>query len=1117
MWSSSIFARRSSAALARSAKPTRRGRPALRLEALEERTLPSLFGAGATFAAGSVPFSVAIGDFNNDEKIDIAVANVSSANVSVLLGKGDGTFQTAQNFAAGSKPKSVAVADINGDGSADLAVANYGSANVSVLLGKGDGTFQTAQNFAAGTKPTSVTIGDMNGDGKPDLAVANQGTNNVSILLGKGDGTFQSAQNFAVGSFPLSVAIGDFNGDDKADLALIGGGEVSVLLGKGDGTFQIAQNFAAGSNPESVAVGDIDGDGSADLAVANYGSANVSVLLGKGDGTFQTAKNSAAKANPESVVIGDFNGDGNADLATANFSGNNVSVLLGNGDGTLQAAQTFGVGSNPPSVAIGDFNGDGKADLASANESNNVSVLLNSLAGTTTLLHASVNPPVAGQSITLTATVKAEILGLGSPGGTVVFQDGDTVLGTASLQGGAAHLSVALPAGFHELTAAYGGDNLSFFLSSGSLSLVVRKAASASALVSSASTALLDQPVAFTLTVGAAAPGGGTPTGSVTFTIDGLVQGAASLSGGSAGFTTALVHGNHTIAALYSGDDNFTVSSANVSVVVNQAQTSTTLRADVNPPVAGQPITLTATVVSDPLGQGTPTGTVTFEDGNTVLGTASLQGGVAQMPVSLPAGIHELTAGYGGVNNVFLASSGNLSLVVRKAASTSALASSVATALIDQPVTFTVTVGATAPGGGTPTGGVTFTVDGLVQGAASLSGGSTALTTRLGTGTHTIAALYSGDDNFTASSANVSVVVSQAQTSTTLQADVNPPVAGQPITLTATVLSDPLGQGTTTGTVTFQDGNTVLGTTNLQGGVAQMPVSLPAGVHELTAGYGGVSNVFLSSGGNLSLVVRKAASTSALASSAATALINQPVTFTLTVGATAPGGGTPTGSVTFTVDGLVQGAASLSGGSTALTTRLGTGTHTIAALYSGDHDFTASSTSFSQAVSTSAFFDDFHTSGPDFGLDSFWAIRTGSFSTLGGAARGLAQTNLATVRGLLFTDTMVHADLKMAAGQQAGLVARDTGSNYYLGRLVATSSGFQAQILLKLNGKLRTLKLGTTVKSASGTLKFQVKGNVLQLFLGGTLLAQVSDSTLKSGSDGICVGGGASLGNFTAE
>jgi len=290
------------------------------------------FQAAVNYAAGSGPVSVAVGDFNGDGSPDLAVPNGNSATVSILLGNAPpnaGTFAAPVNYAAGSIPRSVAVGDFNADGRPDLAVVNSNSANVSILLGNGDGTFLPAVNYAAGIGPVFVAVGDFNADGQPDLATANSG-NNVSILLGNGNGTFQGPVNYSVGTSPQSVAVGDFNADGWPDLAVANanGNNVSILLGNANGTFQPAVNYAAGTSPRSVAVGDFNADGRPDLAVANFSSDNVSILLGNLSGTFQPAVNYAAGSGPRSVAVGDFNGDGSPDLAVANFNSNNVSVLL---------------------------------------------------------------------------------------------------------------------------------------------------------------------------------------------------------------------------------------------------------------------------------------------------------------------------------------------------------------------------------------------------------------------------------------------------------------------------------------------------------------------------------------------------------------------------------------------------------------------------------------------------------------------------------------------------------------------------------------------------------------------------------------------------------------------
>jgi len=258
---------------------------------------------------------------------------------------------------------------------ADLAVVNTTSNNLSILLGNGDGTFQTAVNYATGNGPVTLAAGDFNGDGKVDLVVGNATDGTLSLFFGNGDGTFHLAANTIYVYEIGGVAVGDFNRDGKTDIAYVGYSGLYILIGNGDGTFQ-PSIYYSGYGTNGLAVGDLNGDGKSDI-VGVSNSYGLYVFLGNGDGTFQSPVIYQAGSLPQGVVIADVNGDGKLDVVAANSGGSTISLLLGNGDGTLQSAESYSVGSQPRAIAAGDFNGDGRTDLAIANYgSNSVSVML---------------------------------------------------------------------------------------------------------------------------------------------------------------------------------------------------------------------------------------------------------------------------------------------------------------------------------------------------------------------------------------------------------------------------------------------------------------------------------------------------------------------------------------------------------------------------------------------------------------------------------------------------------------------------------------------------------------------------------------------------------------------
>ncbi len=393
----------------------------------------------------------------------------------------------------------------------------------------------------------------------------------------------------------------------------------------------------------------------------------------------------------------------------------------------------------------------------------------------------------------------------------------------------------------------------------GALGLVGGAAAMATAVgvTSSVPASVFGQDVRFTATVTPAS--GSDPTGSVAFSAGGVLLGSTPVAT-AAGETTATLDtanlpvGSQPVTASYGGDVLFGPSTSPVDAqVVKPDAADVTIEAAPADAVPGQQVTYTVAVSAAAPGAGTVAGTVSLhDDGSPVAGCASLALSSSDAPQVTCSetydadATHSVVATYGGSAD-FLTSTAALTETVAPLATTTTVTASSSTSTSGEAVSFTATV---AAGGGptNPTGSVTFSDNGAPLGTSTLTttaGVTTTsmLLTTLPLGGNTITASYSGDPDFavSASGSAALVTVSRAQTALGLGSSANPSTLGQPVTLTASVF--PATGSGETGTVTFFDDGTVIGSGSVSNGQATLTTAtLPVGTGSLTATYGGDGN-----------------------------------------------------------------------------------------------------------------------------------------------------------------------------------------------------------------------------------------------------------------------------------
>ena len=1045
--------------------------------------------------------SIAVGDFNRDGKLDLAVTGSIANEATILLGHGNGTFQAGPTYAVGSTPTSVLAVDLRGTGIPDLVTVNRGANTFSVLLGNGDGSFRPSLDFIAGNSPIAAVVGNFSGNGHADLLTLNSQSNSVALNAGNGDGTFVAAHSYRAGGLDRkSIASGDLNGDGRPDLvvanfcgvdpACSGPGNISVFLNDANGVYSYSGNYALGSGPVAVALADLKGDHKLALIALNRNDKSMTVVPGNGDGTFGQAQTYSLPGSPRALLAGDLNGDSKVDLAIALDCGLTVctqpgllSIFFGRGDGSMTESASYPTGFSPISIASGDLRGSGHSDLVVGN--------------------------ACGEDATCTAQGTALVFandGTGklTRGSEISIGIAPSAIALGSLSVSGLDLVVAQSAA-NKVAVLHGDGNGGF---GAPVAYSVGAAPSSVALADIRGTGHLDVAVSnlqsSTLSVLFSA-GNGSLQPAVTVPVGTGPEAVIATATGK-GSPASLVTANGNTGASAAAVD-FTVVARPQAVVNVGSFTLTTTPA--SPSAVNASVTLTATAAGT---AGTPAGSAVFNystDAGVTFTPLSdcggatgltLNGGGAATCVTqqLPAGSLVLQAHYSGQSTVYNPTDSNqVPRTVTAAATTVSLLPNPLAPTTDEVVTLTATVvPTTTPDvvshtvaiNGTIAFNDTTTATALCAAAASTFNAATGEATLscpvpvLTVATHSLDAVFvSGDGNYTGNTGTLSLPVTAAPTKVSVVPSSSSPTVDTSVTFNVTVapnvagtLSTTANQAALSGNVTVSDGGNPISTCNnlsvsSTDGTATTSCSsntLTVGTHSITVQFTNPNSNYLASASTppqASVDVSKA-DTSTTVSSTGTWTVNQTVSLTATVTPHSPVLLSNTGTVSFSDTG-----GTINNCSAAVTVDPATGTascnaivatagaHSIRAVYNGDNNYNATTTANATPLPETAAKDNTSlgviTSGSPSNLNSSVTFTATVARTTGGATIPLsvgtaAFSDNSTMIAACATQTVTGG---VATCQYAGLAAGShTITAAYSGDPnYNTSSSFVAQSVNK--------------------------------------------------------------------